>query len=358
MQIKLVESHTESEVVFPTPPSYRDVARLKLWAELPPLHRDISHIKHRSQGYLAFCLPIFEYTRRYKDKQHYPAQVGYMKRIFWLAYELLRFTDLQNTGTGVYIVCEDALRESLEPYRQLCNFPEDLILTVPADALGYLKKIAFLNQLAKRTDFRYYMSLDLSITFYNQSRFCQELFDSWEKSDVDTIFQGKKRIWDAKHIFAYNKGTPVTYLFAGSDPKIPKERFYRELPRFFGYDTYEDYLRHVYNPHVPVPGWLYGLSKKHILSPEFQELFNFATGNGNIDDSRLCSDEAFLVLYWHKYLSPERRFITTPQILRNHFYWNPDFQRQIGAVCRIWHQKEEDNEFHDFYLNYYSDLNS
>ena len=261
------------------------------------MHQDISYIKHHSQGYLAFCLPIFEYTDRYPAAQQHPAQVGYLKRIFWLAYELLHFTDSQDTGTGVYIVCEDVIRPLLEPYRRLCNFPEELILTVPADALGYLKKIAFLNQLAEQTDFKYYMSLDLSTTFYNHVSFCQELLDSWEKSGVDTIFQGKKSIWDAKHIFAYNKGTPVTYFFAGSDPKIPKERFYKELPRFFGYDTYEDYLRHVYKPHVPVPGWLYGLSKKHILSPEFQDLFDFATGNGNIEHSRLCSDEAFLVLY-------------------------------------------------------------
>ena len=354
MQIKLVESHKESLV---EPPDLGDgAARLTLWAELPPLHQDISHIKQRSEGDLAFCLPIFQYTPKHGKTRQHIAQVGYMKRIFWLAYELLHFTDSQDTETGFYIVCEDTLRPLIEPYRQLCNFPEELILTVPTDALGLLKKIAFLNQLAKRTDFKYYMSLDLSITFYNQSHFCQELLDSWEKSDVDTIFQAKKGIWDAKHIFEYNKGTPVTYLFAGFDPKIPKERFYRELPRFFGYNFYEDYLRHVYKPHVPVPGWLYGLSKKHILSPEFQEFFDFATGNGNINQSLLCSDEAFLVLYWWKYLSPEKKFISAPEVLYN-FGGNMALLEQVGSICRISHITQKTDEFHEFYLNYYRDLN-
>ena len=358
MRIKLVESHTESEVVLPTPHSSKEIARLKLWAELPPLHQDISHIKYRSQGDLVFCLPIFEYAQRYPDQQNYPARVGYMKRVFWLVYELLRFTDTQDTGTGIYIVCEDVIRESIEPYRQLCNFPEELILTVPADALGYLKKIAFLNQLAKRTDFKYYMSLDLAITFYNRVSFCQEFLDSWAKSDVDAIFHGKKGLWDlADKPISFRKGSTVTYKFAGSDKKIPPERFYRELPKFFGYDTYEDYLRQVSIPEIPFPGWLYGLSKKHILSRAFQEFFDFATGNGNINDSRLCSDEAFLVLYWHKYLSPERRFIAIPKILRDHFCWNPDFQRQFGAVCRIYHEEDDDNEFHEFYEHYYQNLN-
>ena len=265
MQIKLIESNTES---FVESPDFGDRPhRFILWAELPPLHQDISHIKQRSKGDFAFCLPIYSSEPKYGKISKHIREVGYIKRIFWLAYELLHFTDSQDTETGIYIVCEDKFRPFIEPYRELCNFPEELILTVPIDALGYLKKISFLNQLAKRTDFKYYMSLDLSITFYKQQHFCQGLLDQWKKSDVDVIFQGKKGIWDAKNIFERGKATSVTYKFAGNAFEIPKERFYTELPRFFGYNFYEEYLNHVYFPLVPLPGWLYGLSKKHILSP-------------------------------------------------------------------------------------------
>ena len=353
MQIRLIEYHTESEIALPVDTDPNKVSRVKLWAELPPLRRDISHIKQRSKGNIVFCLPIFEHAHRYPSQWHSLAQIGYMKRIFWLAYELLHFTDSQDTGTGVYIVCEDVIRPLLEPYRQLCNFPEELILTVPADALGYLKKIAFLNQLAKRTDFKYYMSLDLSITFYNHISICQELLDSWANSDVDTILQGKSDIWDQTTI-NFEKGVRVFYEPAAAHNKIPKERFYRDLPEFFGYNTYEDYLKHVLTPNLPLSGWFYGLSRKHILSPEFQELFDFATGNGNINYSRLTLDEAFLALYWHKYLSPDRRFIRIPENLWKDFCWNPCFIKQVDATRDLWH---EDDEFYDFYLNRYRNLN-
>lgn len=348
MKVKLIQSHTESLIDLPFPEN-RGCGRLKLWAELPPLRQDLSDIKERSEGDLVFCLPFFAGgEKRWRDKK-YIAEIGYMKRVFWLAYELLHFTDSQDTETGIYIICEDVLRPLLEPYRQLCNFPEELILTVSGLLPSHIAKVQCLYHLVKQKNFRYYMSTDLSLTFYDKISLIRELLEYWEGTPTDAIVWGKDPWHRAEAPLDFRNGNQVRYNFAaGPGNQIPPERFYIQMPKYFGEWDYESFLQRVMRPQIDCAGWLYGVSKTHLTSEGFQDFLHFVSTTHCIG-----SDESFMALYWYRYLAPNQAFFAFPKPLQRIRGLEAMQNVESGTFGRV-HSGLIDTGLHDFYLRYYA----
>ena len=268
MKVKLVQSHTESfvDLPFPDDPS---CGRLKLWAELPVCTRLLPMFTNPKQGKIAFCLPFFKGGEHRWRNRRYIAEIGYMKRVFWMAYEFLTFTDLLDTETGLFIVIEEEYLPLLEPYRQHCGFPEDAIQVLPKLSGSHFAKVECLEKLCHKTDFDYYMSIDLSTTFYTQIVLCAMLQEHWRRSP-ETILWGKDPWHRAEDPIDLDQGNQVRADFAtGPGFEIPLERFYIEMPKFFGKDTYESLMKMVMYPQINCAGWVYGVPRTHIESKEF-----------------------------------------------------------------------------------------
>ena len=276
--------------------------RVNAYLEIRVLEKSIaSTFEKKPTGDIAFVVPIF----RSRGSLSFTKEItilGYIKRAFWLAYEIAHFTDLIETGTGFYIAIESGLRPLLEPYRQACGFPEDRILVT--DNLSekfnrYMSKIAMIVEACKNTTHQYYLNLDTGIHFGPERRTLSKgLQNDWHENPNRILISGNP--WGEK-LSILGKST-VQYNIAslGYDPTP----FYTQMSRFFGLKTYEELLGRVLNPTIVLPGWCYGIPRKHIESEGFQEFYNFVERT-----KCLSMDESFIAFYWHRYLAPDRSYL-------------------------------------------------
>lgn len=318
--------------------------RTNLYLSTPILQTSIADaFKGTADGKMTFCVPIFFGPDLRNPKISHLQLQAYMKRVFWLAYEMWEFTDLVETGTGFYIVIEEPIRPLLEPYRQSCEFPEDRIVVVrdlTSQWHGYMPKIVMLRELCQRTNYQYYMNLDANVHCHAKYRFCGDLQMDWDRNPESILWREEPWAFSEEPILRHS--STVRSDFAAQC--LDSASFYREMPRFFGLNTYEQLLERVMYPQIRCPGQCYGIPRSHIVSENFESFLTY------IKDKRcLGVDESFMAFYWHRYLSPDQSIYVKNKHIAGHPEEPFRFYR-IGKGYPI------SKEVHDSYINYYKNL--
>ena len=271
--------------------------RLKLLLEMPACTLDIGAIFEGIRGNEIACYaPIFQLDARRPLTFLYLH--GYMKRVFWQAYELVALGGIRD----FYIVIQEELRILIEPYRQACGFPEARILEVPNvhKYPGYLKKIAMMPYIATQTGHAHYVSLDTSITLMQTVPFAKTFQTHWEDSPDDILFLADPwKIPD--HYHNIESRTPYRSSMAAANAD-----YFCKIPDFFGEKSYETFSHRMHAHPMWVPSPIWGMPRSYLDAGEFKAFLDFIVQSGCI-----THDEAFLCHYWHRYLAPNRRIWTT-----------------------------------------------
>lgn len=279
--------------------------RITLFGAMPPLKISLAdRFIDEKKGNIAYSIPLFIKTSGPKrgdiEGKYEKVCDNYVKRAFWIAYELFEHAGLE-TLSDFYITTDSEMRERLEPYRQLCGFPEDHIILVPDvhdNFLSYMPKIVMLTRLASKTDYKYYVHSDTSLCMPVRCDFCQYFRENWEKHPESFVTPSP---WLPEDNFFVRFGAK-NVLSTHVDLER-RSQFIAEIPRFFGEESYDYYLRRVLEHPIKCHGRFYGIPRNQILSGNWTEFLDFIAKTQCI-----TLDEMFLALYWHKYLSPEKEY--------------------------------------------------
>ena len=279
--------------------------RISLFGAMPPLKVSLAdRFVDEKKGNIAYSIPLFIKMGGPKrgdiEGKYEKVCENYIKRAFWIAYELSAHAGLE-TLSDFYIIADTGMRDRLEPYRSLCGFPEDHIILAPDvhdDFLSYMPKIVMLTRLASQTDYKYYVHSDTSLCMPVRCNFCQDFREHWEKYPESFV---TPQPWLRKDNFSVRFGAK-NVLSIHVDPER-RSQFIEEIPRFFGEECYDYYLRRVLEYPGKCHGTYYGIPRSHILSENWREFLDFIA-----ETQCITLDEMFLALYWHKYLSPEKEY--------------------------------------------------
>lgn len=336
-------------------------SRVRLYSEMPPLEISIQDRFKASRGPIAYTIPLYnsKSARHFAENKKYDEiylQIceNYIKRAFWIAYELSAHAGLE-TLSDFYITADTEMREKLEPYRQLCRFPESHIVEVPdvhSVWIDYMPKIVMLTRLAAQTDYRYYVHLDTSMCFPVECQFCLSFKEHWEKAPETFAFY---KPWvSVSNFFEHFRAENLLSVYVH---RHYRDLFISKIPQFFGEDSYDYYLRRVLAHPVRCSGHLYGIPRSHILSENWREFLDFIA-----ETQCVTLDEMFLALYWHKYLSPDKRLYRHINSLSEMMHLGIDDVQdpprfEPGVPYWIYRAFKPTAEFHDFFVQYYQNIN-
>ena len=331
--------------------------RITLFSEIPPLTVSLRDLFiDEKKGRIGYNVPLYalEHSRRFSAYDYSKVCDNYIKRAFWLAYELSAHAGLE-TLSDFYIIVDAEMRKRLEPYRQRCEFPESHIVEVPdvhSDWIDFMPKIVMLTRLAAQTDYNYYVHLDTAMCFPVECQFCQAFRAHWEQYPETFVFY---KPWFPvpgflEHFRSQN-------LLSNHVQPEYRDRFISKIPQFFDEECYDYYLRRVLENPLRCPGNLYGIPRNQILSKNWTAFLDFIAKTQCI-----TLDEMFLALYWHKYLSPNkslyRHIDSISEAMRFRIdamqdppHFEPETFYQIGR-----HFKPTE-AFHNFFVQHYQNLN-
>ena len=276
-------------------------------------------------GDIAVVVPIFNSNVIRKNNTAIYSNEAYCKRVFWQAYEVLNYTQLAEHGIPYYILCTAEMREILESYRKLCQFPESAIVTIKniddSTYFGYTQQIALLSEFAKRWTFDSIFFMHSSVFFYQKPShlppFWPEIRKILRKNRDNLIIRHKFIKATEGYIPSCFDYRYLRWLYG--DNIISESDFYLQLAeytketmpyKFPSIYSFVDFWRNPKAPHIGAGIWI--LSHERIVSDGFQDLINFS--------SRKCPiiyDEAFLSLYWQNYYGTNVTALYWPEIL----YW-------------------------------------
>ncbi len=269
-------------------------ARTELFFNMPPLKEPLDSLYPKKND-MAVIIPVF-YLKNFLKRQT-PEIEGYLKRAFWLAYELLHFGGLAETNADIYIATHSELYPRLEPYRALCKFPESQIFQVEDIAMfsGYMPNIFFLHELCKATPHTFFVRMDTSRHLNAKYPLLQGIREYWKDSPTDMLFPNALR--------AENNDNPpskrIKILNGAIRNKgdVDFDKLYRHLPTYFKCSSYEHFLEYItqYLTIVSIAG-IYGVPRVHILSDIWTDFLNYIKATGCVGN-----EEFFLCLY--EYLS-------------------------------------------------------
>ena len=328
---------------------------------MPPLKVSLAdRFINDKKGHIAYNVPLYisktSRHRQYSDylRDYEIACDNYIKRAFWIAYELSAHAGLE-TLSGFYLTVDTEMREKLEPYRKHCGFPESHIITVPdvhSIYIDYMPKIAMLTALASQTDYDYYVHLDTAMCFPVECQFCQAFESHFAKHPGTFVIY---KPWLSVNEFSdHFRSKNILSLHVHSNYRL---RFISEVPRFFGEKSYDYYLRRVLENPLRCPGNLYGIPRNQIVSENWTAFLHFIAATQCV-----TLDEMFLALYWHKYLSPNKRlyrhidsFSEAMRLGINDMQDPPHFEPEM--FYQIHRGFKPTEAFHNFFVQHYQNLN-
>ena len=335
--------------------------RITLFGAMPPLKVSLAdRFIDDKKGRIAYNVPLYvSKTSRHRQSSDYLrayeiACDNYIKRAFWLAYELSAHAGLE-TLSDFYLTVDSEMREKLEPYRKRCGFPESHVITVPdvhSVYIDYMPKIAMLTTLALQTDYRYHVHLDTAMCFPVESQFCPCFKAHWEKyPETFVIDKPWLPVQDfGDHFKSKNVLSPhVNHAY--------RSRFISEIPCFFGEESYDYYLRRVLESPLKCAGHFYGIPRNQIASENWRALLDFIA-----QTQCITLDEMFLALYWHKYLSPDKSLYRHIDSM-NEWLRAPEDAGQdslsfeLGTFYQIYRGFKPTQRFQDFFVAHYENLN-
>ena len=283
MKIQWHQPNTTSMIALEGEPNLRQ----HLFLEMPCLEHSLASLfDYSAESRMACCVPLFFASSDFRERNRHLGLQGFIKRAFWLAYELATHTDLIETRTGFYILVDQEIRPLLEPYRQLCEFPEDRIISVSGLEAWkwYMPKIGMLKHLSDLTKYAYYFKLNAQVFFNARFPLCKNLLTYWE-SYPDHIVQPVHDNHKPEHFLRCPKGTD-------------RAKFYTETPKFFGYDCYDNFKNDLMANahHVGVCDRWIGFPRTHLKSQEFKDFYDFVK-----DHDCNHHTESFMLLYWYRY---------------------------------------------------------
>ena len=338
--------------------------RRTLFGEMPPLKVSLSdRFIGSKRGGICYTVPLFvsqhSRHRRGSEKLYQTLVIdNYIKRAFWLAYELFEHAGLE-TLSDFYITADSEMRERLEPYRQLCRFPESHIVEVSESGwVDLLKKIVMLTRLAAQTDYSHYMHLDTAMCFPVECQLRQGLEDHWEQYPESFVLYKPWR-YHGLDLFGSFRAKQILSIRIHLEYK---HKFMSEIPKFFGQECYDYYLRYVLHHPLWCDGHFFGIPRHHIIGENWKEFLDFIA-----ETQCITTDEVFLALYWHKYLRPHKELyrhidsfsdsigtdhegITIDKIIDSlHFEKN--------VFYHIWGAFKPTEAFQNFFVRHYQNLN-
>lgn len=321
--------------------------RMALYLETPPLEISIkAHYSRPLRTEIGVSVPLFFSPVLRGDAISHILMQAYIKRVFWLAYEVATFTDLKSAGVGFYLLVEEPLRPLVEPYRELCEFPEDHIITIPSlseEWRGYMQKVVMLRHLHIHRHFTYYLNMDVSQHWHETQYFWSDLETAWNETPNAIIWSKNPfDVLEHQRELTHSDTVRANWAARGCRP----EDFYTAMPRLFGVPNYESLLDQVWQPMLHCPGHFYGIPRSHFASPEFHDFFDFVKEN-----RCLGVDESFWAYYWHRYLSPDRSvFIRNEQIGTGH---SKPFRNHRVSKAGL-----ETPELRENYIEFYRNINN
>lgn len=336
--------------------------RITLFGEMPPLKVSLAdRFIDEKKGRIAYNIPLYvSSSSRHRQDSTYLRDYeiisdNYIKRAFWLAYELSAHAGLE-TLSDFYLTVDTEMRERLEPYRKCCGFPESHIITVPdvhSVYIDYMPKIVMLTALALQTDYDYYVHLDTAMCFPVESQFCLYFKENWEEYPETFVID---KPWLPVQDFGdHFKSKNVLSLHVHH---AYRSRFISEIPRFFGEESYDYYLRRVLESPLKCAGHFYGIPRNQILSENWRAFLDFIA-----ETQCITLDEMFLTLYWHKYLSPDKRlyrhidsFSESTRLGINDMQDPPHFEPEM--FYQIYRGFKPTEAFHNFFVQHYQNLNN
>ena len=344
-------------------PNSVENSRFSLFSALPPLSVSLAdRFQHTKNKKIAYSVPLFHLNVKNGECLPEVQLTNYIKRAFWVAYELSTFAGLDDLS-NFYILTDSEILQELQPYRELCDFPEENIIEI-SDMYptwsGYMPKIIMLKYFAEQTNYSHYLHLDTSMCFPVEIDFCQQLEIHWNTSPDTFVFGANPWLPTDRfsdHFASKNVMSMHAYrdIYRGASSFDPD--FYLEIPKFFGEECYEYYLKKVLEIPIRCVGWLQGIPRTHILSDNFNELLQFIK-----EKQIVFLDESVLALYWQKYLRPETHLYTTPKFIQ-HSTKTPagDIQSPPHFPADTFYMINRGirttPEFHDFFIKYYENLN-
>lgn len=310
-----------------------------LFLEMPCLKHSLASLfdYEVDTSKMVCCVPLFFVNGDFRRNRHLALQ-GFIKRAFWLAYELATYTDLIKTQTGFYMLVDEEIRPLLEPYRQLCEFPEDRIISISGLETWkwYMPMIAMLKHLSDQTAYTYYFKLNTQVFFNAPFPLCQNLLTHWESHPDHVTLIDYRAMENPEHSFRCPRGT---------DPA----KFYVEIPKFFGYDSYDffknDMMSNPYNMLVN-DRWM-GMPRTHLKSKKFEDFYNFVK-----DKDCNHHSESFLILYWYRYYKDRPDIYKRPKGME---FIEPNLPDAPSPFYTL--ERNIEAELYEDVLKYYSNAN-
>ena len=318
--------------------------------EMPVLTKSLAKgLKYEISEDVALIIPLF-FTKIISKYTTIPEIVAecYCKRSMWLAYELLNYTDMKELGLPLYIATTNTTREILEPYRQLCEFPESNVLTV-SDAEkvsdGYLQKFPLMLEAVSKGDFKRVVSLDASIYFVKERSHTppfQIMLCEWVSHPMLFL-----HVWrDPSHIkdntIRWNRAVKNMYW----TPSISPGDYYERAADFVGISM-DDFISFWWSPGAPhIEGRLIGLHRDVLQADSFWEslsAFREITYN----------DQTFLSLYWQRYLKDHNKILEPPHM---DFYSKHSLAIAHGKIGFLAASHTLDDEVNRTWVQRYKDL--
>ena len=346
---------------FVSAPDDVESSRFSLFSALPPLSISLAdRFQYTKNKKIAYSVPLFHLDEKNDECLREVQMTSYIKRAFWIAYELSTFAGLEDLS-DFYILTDSKTLQELQPYRELCDFPEENIIEISDMSptwRGYIPKIIMLKYLTEQTNYRHYLHLDTSMCFPVEIDFCQQLEMHWNTSPDTFVFGANPWLPTDRFSDHFNsKNVMSLHAYRGPDSFDPG--FYLEIPKFFGEECYEYYLKKVLEIPIRCVGWLHGIPRTHILSDNFNELLQFIK-----EKQIVFLDESVWALYWQKYLRPETRLYTSPKFIQHgtkisagdiQIQSHPHFP--ADTFYMIYRGLQTTPEFHKLFINSYENLN-
>ena len=331
--------------------------RQRLFLEMPPLQFSLADCfqQQKQKNGIAFFVPVFfggNISSYQKQKHPFFQMHGYFKRAFWMAHEFFEFTDLRETNANFFICVQEEYRDLIEPYRQLCEFPEENLISIPGltKLKGYLPKIGAFRHLARVVNYQYYLSFDAAMGFLKPSTFCKEVETYWSQNTDHIIF--------SEDPFAHPDDVPIDLNVPScvranfATASIESTNFYTKMPEYFGLHHYESLMEKVMRPAIRCQGSVIGIPRSHLRSEDFEHFFRYVE-----EHQCLGNDESFLSFYWHLSIAPDRNPYACPDTLTkkdiNIDFMNPNKDFLYYHVRK---RLPSDAEYYNSYLTYYNNL--
>ena len=202
--------------------------RTEMFINMPPLKKSLANL-YRKNGEITVVVPVYRLLNNFSKRQEAEVK-GYIKRAFWLAYEFSKFGGLLETNTDFYIATHTDLRTQLEPYRQLCEFPESQIFQVQDVSmfLGYMPNVHLLHSLCKTTKHKYFIRADTSLYFRSKHPLLQGVDTYWQKHPTHIIWASLS--WNKESKERLDKAIKNK---AGAD----FEKISTHLPKYLGFPS-------------------------------------------------------------------------------------------------------------------------